>query len=102
MMNFGFSDEKTSGGKVHLSTGGATATRAHTRSSTAPTDQATNEPNEKPAAQISSAGYSPATKSRAARKSSSSPRPSSQVPALRPTPRKLNRSTTQPMRAKAL
>src|SRR4029079_4519740 len=40
-------------------------------------------------------------KSTAARKSSHSPRPSSHAPALRPTPRKLNRSTAQPMRASA-
>src|SRR6187200_2434563 len=38
----------------------------------------------------------------AAWKSSRSPRPSSHSPALRPTPRKLNRSTAQPMRASAL
>src|SRR4029453_16320528 len=40
-------------------------------------------------------------KSTAARKSSHSPRPSSHAPALRPTPRKLNRSTAQPIRASA-
>src|SRR5262245_57138736 len=40
-------------------------------------------------------------KSTAAPKSSRSPRPSSHAPALRPTPRKLNRRTAHPMRASA-
>jgi hypothetical protein len=41
-------------------------------------------------------------KSSAALMSSRSPRPSSNAPALRPTPRKLKRRTGQPIRASAL
>ena len=73
-----------------------------TRGSAAPTVSATHAPNDMPAAHSGAPGYCAAMKSSAARKSSFSPGPLSKVPALAPTPRKLKRSTAQPIRLSAL
>ena len=54
-----------------------------------------------PAAQRGSPGKRASANRSAAPKSSFSPWPSSKVPALRPTPRKLKRSTATPMRVTA-
>ena len=72
-----------------------------TRGSAAPTVSATHAPNDMPAAQSGTSGYRACMKSSAARKSSISPGPSSKLPALAPTPRKLKRSTAQPIRLSA-
>src|SRR5258705_2190697 len=99
-MNFGFVD-RFAIEKSYRLTGGAMPINVQIRSSCAPAVSATYAPKENPAAHSSTPGYRAAMKSTAARKSSHSPRPSSHAPALRPTPRKLNRSTAQPMRASA-
>src|SRR4051812_22850421 len=72
-----------------------------TRESSAPCVSATYEPNDMPPAQRGAPGYRSCMKSSAARKSSISPGPSLNDPALAPAPRKLNRSTAQPMRLSA-
>src|SRR6188472_2502007 len=75
---------------------------SETRASSAPVVIAIHEPNDIPAAQIGRSGYRSCRKSMAERKSSFSPGPASNVPALRPTPRKLKRSAATPMRGIAL
>ena len=74
---------------------------ADTRGSSAPTVSATHAPNDIPAAHSGAPGYCAAMSSSAARKSSCSPGPLSNVPSLAPAPRKLKRSTAQPIRLSA-
>ena len=76
-------------------------TNVDTRGSAAPAVRAIQEPNDIPIAHKGTPGYRPCMKSSAARKSSISPTPSAKLPALVPTPRKLKRSTEQPIRQKA-
>ena len=63
---------------------------------------ATHAPNDIPAAHRRAPGYRSSMKSSAARKSSFSPGPPVKLPALAPAPRKLKRSTAQPIRLSAL
>src|SRR6185436_6757371 len=97
MKNFGFVLFATAS-KSHLFAGDATPRRADTLGSSTPTFSPTHDPNDMPPAHSGAPGKRAAITSRPARKSSHSPRPSSQLPSLFPTPRKLKRSTAQPTR----